>query len=245
MRLRNKSSLPDEGRELFYGPRLFHRRHLHGIVQCECLDIYDFGEPEYAGVAPGLECRPALDVLPGNPGVIGDRVPSGDSPHDRGHGSLPDFNGPRNLTGKIKDNAAGLGDRAACLTDQDVPIRILCKRRGVAVGAGDNGAGKPRAGAGDNRGAGGLPGQKVNLGERVLIDAFRSLRVEHVRQEKQLAVLVLYDGRFGRDELPLRRCRIRVQPIAKGRLPVRFNGVPDGCGIGDDRAVFGNINARL
>lgn len=49
-KLRNKSSLPDEGRELFYGPRLFHRRHLHGIVQCERLDICAFGKPEHAGV---------------------------------------------------------------------------------------------------------------------------------------------------------------------------------------------------
>ena len=138
-----------------------------------------------------------------------------------------------------------MGDRPSRLTNQNVPVRIFCKRRGFAADAGDDGAGKPRTGTGDDRGACGLPGQKVNLGERVLIDTLRSLGVEHIREEQKLAVLVLHDGRFGCDELSLRRGRIRVQPIVKGCLPVLFHSIPDGCGIGYDRAVFGKIDARL
>ena len=138
-----------------------------------------------------------------------------------------------------------MGDRPSRLTNQNVPVRIFCKRRGFAADAGDDGAGKPRTGTGDDRGACGLPGQKVNLGERVLIDTLRSLGVEHIREEQKLAVLVLHDGRFGCDELSLRRGRILVQPIVECRLPIRFDSVPDGRGIGDDRAVFGKIDARL
>ena len=149
-----------------------------------------------AGVAPGLERGPALDVLPGDPIGVCNRIPSGDGTYNRSHGSLPDFNRPRNLTGKLQNNASGLRYRAACLTDQDVPVRIFCKRRGFAADAGDDGAGKSRTSTGDDRGTGGLPGQKVNFGERVLIDTLRSLGVEHVREEQKLAVLVLHDGRF-------------------------------------------------
>ena len=138
-----------------------------------------------------------------------------------------------------------MGDRPPRLTDQNVPVRIFCKRRGVAADAGDDGAGKPRTSTGDDRGACGLTGQKVNLGERVLIDTLRSLGVEHIREKQELAVLVLHDGRFGCDELSLRRGRIRVQPIVECRLPIRFDSVPDGRGIGYDRAVFGKIDTRL
>ena len=44
-----------------------------------------------AGVAPGLERGPALDVLPGDPIGVCNRIPSGDGTYNRSHGSLPDF----------------------------------------------------------------------------------------------------------------------------------------------------------